>query len=120
MGIVEVSEIRVRAFHGCIDEEALVGGEFTVNVKVHAPFLKAAQTDDLNEAIDYVVITDIVKQEMQIRAKLIEVVVFRIIKAIQNRYSIATEVEVQLIKHRAPIQSDVKNVSVYLSSKDLS
>lgn len=120
MGIVEVSGIRVRAFHGCINEEAIVGGEFSINVKVHAPFLKAALTDDLNEAIDYVVLTDIVKAEMQIRAKLIEVVALRIVKSIQTRYPIATEVEVKLIKHRAPIQSDVKNVSVYLSSKDLS
>ena len=120
MGVVEVNGIKVRAFHGCINEEALVGGEFSINVRVHAPFSIAAQTDDLNEAIDYVVITDIVKNEMAIRAKLIEVVAMRIIKSIQNRYSIATEVEVQLIKHRAPIQSDVKNVSVYLSSKDLS
>lgn len=120
MGIVEVNDIRVRAFHGCIDEEALVGGEFSVNVKVHAPFAKAALTDDLNQAIDYVVITDIVKKQMSIRAKLIEVVVMRIVKSIQTRYSIATEVEVKLVKHRAPIESDVKNVSVYLSSKDLS
>lgn len=120
MGIVEVNGIRIRAFHGCIDEEALVGGEFSVNVKVHAPFAKAAATDDLNEAIDYVVITEIVKKEMAIRAKLIEVVVMRIVKSIQKRYLFATEVEVQLIKHRAPIQSDVKQVSVYLSSKDLS
>ena len=73
----------------------------------------------MNEAIDYVVITDIVKAEMAIRAKLIEVVVMRIVKAIQKRYSFATEVEAQLIKHRAPIESDVKEVSVYLSSKDL-
>ncbi|MFT5878686.1 MAG: dihydroneopterin aldolase [Dokdonia sp.] len=120
MGIVEVNDIRLRAFHGCIEEEAMVGGEFSIHVKVHAPFAKAAQTDDLNEAIDYVVITEIVKKEMTIRAKLIEVVAMRIVKSIQKRYSTTTEVEVKLIKHRAPIQSDVKNVSVYLSSKDLS
>ncbi len=120
MGIVEVSGIRVRAFHGCIEEEALVGGDFSINVKVHAPFAKAAETDDLMEAIDYVVVTEIVKTQMAIRAKLIEVVAMKIIKAIQNRYSHASEVEVKLIKHRAPIQSDVNHVSVYLSSKDLS
>jgi dihydroneopterin aldolase len=119
MGVVEVSGIAVRAFHGCIDEEALVGGEFTVNARVHAPFKKAALTDDLNEAIDYVVVTEIVKQEMAIRAKLIEVLAMRIINAIQKRYPQSTEVEVTVIKHRAPIQSDVKSVSVYLSSKDL-
>ena len=29
MGVVEVNGIIVIAFHGCIDEEALVGGDFT-------------------------------------------------------------------------------------------
>lgn len=119
MGVVEVNGISIHAFHGCIDEEAIVGGEFTVNVRVHAPFLHAALTDDLHEAIDYVVVAEIVKEEMKIRAKLIEAVALRIIKSILNRFKIATEVEVTLIKHRAPIQLDVKNVSVYLSSKDL-
>lgn len=120
MGVVEVTGISLRAYHGCIEEEALVGGDFTINVRVHAPFAIAAHTDDLNHAIDYVVITDVVKQEMAVRAKLIEVVAMRIIKAIQVQYSIATEIEVTLIKHRAPIESDVKSVSVYLNSKDLS
>lgn len=120
MGVVEVSGIKVRAFHGCIAEEALVGGEFSIDVRVHAPFKIAASTDDLNEAIDYVLVTDIVKEEMAIPAKLIEVVVMRIVKSIQKKFTIATEVEVRLIKHRAPIESDVKSVSVYLSSKDLS
>ncbi len=119
MGVVEVSGISVRAFHGCIDEEALVGGDFTVNVRVHTPFAIAAATDDLNEAVDYVVITDIVKREMAIRAKLIEVVVMRIVKAIQARFPKAIEVEATVIKHRAPIEMDVKSVSVYLNSKDL-
>ena len=120
MGVVEVTGIKVRAFHGCIEEEALVGGDFSVDVKVHAPFKIAAETDDLNEAIDYVLVTDIVKEEMAIPAKLIEVVVMRIVKSIQIKFSIATEVEVRLIKHRAPIEVDVKSVSVYLNSKDLS
>ena len=61
---------------------------------------------------------EIVKKQMAIRAKLIEVVNMRIIKAIQLRFPIATEVEVKLIKHRAPIESEVKSVSVYLNSKD--
>lgn len=120
MGIVSVNGISVRAFHGCIDEEGIIGGQFSVNVKVHAPFMKAATTDDLNYAIDYVVITDIVKAEMKIRSKLIETVAVRIIKNILSTYNFATEVEVEIVKHRAPIQSNVKQVSVYLNSKDLS
>lgn len=119
MGIVAVNGIRLRGYHGCIDEESLVGGDFTVTLKVHAPFAKAAETDELKHAIDYVVLTHIVKKQMSIRAKLIEVVAMNIIKAIHNHYSIVTEVEVNVIKHRAPIQSDVNSVSVYLSSKDL-
>ncbi|UTW68027.1 dihydroneopterin aldolase [bacterium SCSIO 12643] len=119
MGVVEVKGISVRAFHGCIDEEALVGGDFSIDVRVHAPFTEAATTDDLNKAIDYVVITDLVKKEMAIRSKLIETVALRIIRSIQSFYNFADEIEVTVIKHRAPIESDVKSVSVYLNSKEI-
>lgn len=120
MGIVTVKGISVRAFHGCIDEEALVGGDFSIDVNVHAPFSKAAESDDLTKAIDYVVITELVKIEMAIRSKLIETVAMRIIRSIQTHYDFATEIDVTVTKHRAPIESDVKSVSVYLNSKDMS
>lgn len=119
MGVVSVKGIKVRAFHGCIDEEALVGGEFTVNVNVSAPFEPAYTTDNLEKAIDYVAISEIVINEMAIRSKLIETVAHRIIIAIEKLYHWASEVDVTIIKHRAPIEKDVAEVSVYLNSKDL-
>lgn len=119
MGIVSVQGIKVRAFHGCIDEEALVGGEFTINVNVTAPFKAAYTTDKLENAIDYVAISEIVIKEMAIREKLIETVAYRIIIAIEKVYTWASEIDVTIIKHRAPIEKDVASVSVYLNSKDL-
>jgi dihydroneopterin aldolase len=119
MGKVNINGITMRAFHGCIDEEAKIGGDFTVNITVTAPFAKAYASDDLNEAIDYVTISEIVLTQMAIRSKLIETVAYRIIQQIQKVYPWNTEIEVTIIKHRAPIQKDVSNVSVYLSSKDL-
>lgn len=119
MGVVSVKGIKVRAFHGCIDEEALVGGEFTVNVNVTAPFKLAYTNDNLEEAIDYVAISEIVIKEMAVRAKLIETVAYRILTATRKLYPWSTEIDITIIKHRAPIEKDVAEVSVYLNSKDL-
>lgn len=120
MGIVSVNGIRMRAFHGCIAEEGIIGGDFSVDVKVHAPFLQAVENDDIKHAINYVEVTKIVKQEFKIRERLIETVAYRLIKSLQAHFTHATEVEITVTKYRAPIESDVQNVSVYLNTKDMS
>ena len=114
MHIVEVNGIKVYAFHGCIDEEGLTGGNFTVDVKVWTDFKEAIATDNLIHAVDYVKIAEIVTHEMKIRAKLIEVVAHRIIKSIKNEFSTSKKVYVKITKHRAPIQLDVEEVAVIM------
>lgn len=34
MGLIEVNGIRVFAYHGCLDEEARIGGHYLVDVHV--------------------------------------------------------------------------------------
>ncbi|MGY8911315.1 MAG: dihydroneopterin aldolase, partial [Flavobacteriales bacterium] len=36
MGIIKVKNIKLYAFHGCLDEEAKIGSEYRVDVKVKA------------------------------------------------------------------------------------
>lgn len=114
MHIVEVNGIKVYAFHGCIDEEGDTGGNFTIDIKVWTDFTKAIETDDLNHAVDYVKIAEIVTEQMKIRSKLIEVVAHRIITEIKSQFQIAEKVAVKIMKQRAPIQLDVEEVAVII------
>jgi dihydroneopterin aldolase len=72
MGIIKVNNIKLYAFHGCLDEEAKIGSAYRVDVSVKADLKKSAKTDDLADTVDYVHLNTIVKEEMEIRRDLIE------------------------------------------------
>ncbi|MGJ8660267.1 dihydroneopterin aldolase [Cellulophaga fucicola] len=112
MGKITVSNIKTYAYHGCLQEEALIGSDYLVNVTVYADLKKASVSDDLEDTVDYVHINHIVKQEMAIRSKLLEHVAKRIIDRIFSELSIVNESEVTVSKLNPPIGGDVEMVSI--------
>src|SRR3972149_6014236 len=84
MGKIEVSGIQLYAYHGCMEEEAKSGGQYSVDVIVNADLLPGASSDELSDTVDYVAIFTIVKEEMGIRSKLIETVACRIADRLQK------------------------------------
>ncbi|MCL5247276.1 dihydroneopterin aldolase [Cellulophaga sp. 20_2_10] len=112
MGKITVSNIKTYAYHGCLQEEALIGSDYLVNVTVHADLKKASVSDDLEDTVNYVHINHIVKQEMAIRSKLLEHVAKRIIDRIFSELSIVNKSEVTVSKLNPPIGGDVEMVSI--------
>jgi dihydroneopterin aldolase len=114
MDIVNVRGIRLRANHGCLEEEAIIGGDYIVNVQLHGDFKTAAQSDNLTDAADYVTVCDIVKTEMKIRSKLIEHVAERIANSLKEALPIVTRLSVEVIKKNPPVGGEVDEVSVVI------
>lgn len=114
MGIVSIHDLRVYGYHGCLSEEAVIGTQFRFDIDVENDFTKAAATDDLKHAVDYVVITKIVKDEMAIRQNLIETVVNRIVTRIRKTYPDSGKIKVRLYKMNPPANGDIQSVSVCL------
>lgn len=115
MGIIHINGIRIRAYHGCLDEEAVIGGDYIVNAELHCDLRKAAASDDLNDTIDYVAVYNIVKEEMAIRSKLIEQVAKRIIDRMKKDFPALEGGSVTVVKLRPPMNGDVEQVSVTLA-----
>lgn len=112
MGIIKVSEINFYAYHGCMPEERVIGGNYVVDINIKTDFELAAATDDLSKTVDYVEVYEIVKREMAIPSKLIEHVAKRICDELLKGISRIEEVEVKLTKINPPIKGDVSSVSV--------
>ena len=55
MGKVILNDIRVYAFHGCMEEEERIGSDYIVNLEVETDMQKPAESDLLEDAVDYVV-----------------------------------------------------------------
>lgn len=112
MNIVSLHNLRVYAYHGCLPEEAVVGCNYSIDIDIFTDFTEAAIADDLKKTIDYVIIAQIVKKEMAIRAKLIENVALRIINKIKQTYPQAEKVRLRLHKINPPANADIEAVSV--------
>ena len=111
MGLISVEGIRVFAYHGHLPEEAILGGHFIVNVWVEADTSQVEKSDDLNDTVDYVQITEIVTQQMSIRADMIEVPARRIADKILRLIKVQ-KVKVEVEKNRSPINVVFDRISV--------
>ena len=109
---INVVGINLYAYHGCLEEETKIGGNYVVDVSLKTKTSTALKTDKLNETIDYIDINLIVKEEMSIPSKLIEHVAQRILLRIKNELCSVEKTKVKITKLSPPINGNVKSVSV--------
>lgn len=115
MDRIEVEGIKLFGYHGCLDEEGKIGTDYRVNVTVWGDLSRPAQTDELQDTLDYVIINRIVKEEVAIRSKLIEHVANRILDRLLAEMPPTQKAEIKLSKLYPPINGDVESVSVVMS-----
>ena len=112
MGKIKLKDIKIYAYHGCLSEENLIGGEYLVNLSVFSNLKKSSLSDELKDTIDYVSLLDIVKKEMLSPSKLLENVVKRVIDKIFLIFPKINKVSLEVSKLNPPINGNVYSVSV--------
>ena len=112
MGSIKLKNIRIFAYHGCLDEEGRIGSDYRIDLKVSGDLANSAKTDNLSDTIDYVHLNRIVKEEMAIRSKLLETVAERILNRVLRELLLVQKVWVEVSKINPPIGGNVKMVSV--------
>jgi len=117
LGIIKVNNIKLYAFHGCLEEEAKIGSWYRVDVAVKADLKKSAKTDDLSDTVDYVHLNQIVKEEMAIRSKLLEEVAQRILNRFFKELKMIQKATVSVSKINPPIGGNVEEVVIILTKK---
>jgi len=117
MGLIEVKNIRLYAYHGCLDEEGKIGSEYRVDLAVKADLSKSAKTDTLSDTVDYVHLNKIVKEEMALRTKLLETVADKILDRILEDIPLVKKVTVEVSKLNPPIGGNVAMVTIKMSKK---
>ena len=110
MGKIILKDIGIYAYHGCLEEESQIGSLYELDVWVEGDFSNAEQSDSLNETVDYVVLSDLIRFQMLIRSKLIEHVANRIVTEIFQHWSIIMKVGLTIKKITPPMNTHVKSV----------
>jgi len=117
MGVIKLKNIRLYAYHGCLDEEGKIGSEYKVDLIVEADLSKSAKTDNLSDTVDYVHLNKIVREEMSVRTKLLETVADKILKRILTEISIVKKAIVEVSKLNPPIGGNVAMVTIKMEKK---
>ena len=112
MGKIYLKNIRLYAFHGCMDEEEKIGSDYIVNLVVKTNLDKSSKSDQLKDTVDYVALNAIVKEEMQQRAKLLEHVADRILNRIIEEHPSVKKAKVKVSTRNPPIGGNVEEVAV--------
>jgi dihydroneopterin aldolase len=112
MGVISVTGIRLYSNHGCLPQETIIGSDYIVDVEIETDLTASALSDDLSKTIDYVVVNQIVQQEMSLPSKLLETVALRIINRLTGLHSEIEYLAVSISKLNPPINGDVERVTI--------
>ena len=112
MGKIFLKNIRLYAYHGCMDEEEKIGSDYIVNLTVAADLERCSKSDRLLDTVDYVALHNIVKEEMKIRSKLLEHVAERILLRVMKEHASVKKAAVMVSKRNPPIGGNVEEVAV--------
>ena len=115
MSKISLENMEFHAYHGCLEHEILLGNTFIVNVSIELDTLLAGESDSLEHTLNYQLVYDVVKEQMEIQSKLIEHVGQRILDNIMFSFPQINALEVRLSKLNPPLGAKVERVSIELS-----
>jgi dihydroneopterin aldolase len=114
---IRLSDMRFYAYHGVMEQERQVGGEYLVTVSVDTDFSQAMESDDVADTVNYATLYDVVAREMRQPSQLLEHVAGRIAKSVLKAFPTVDSVSVSITKCTPPMGADCRGASVELRCK---
>ncbi|MDR1551879.1 MAG: dihydroneopterin aldolase [Prevotellaceae bacterium] len=112
MHTIELENMEFFAHHGCFEEEQITGNKFIVNLKITAKESLSEITDNINDAVNYQTIYNIVGREMKQRSHLLENVCKRILDAVYQEIDNIETISVKISKVNPPMGGKIYCASV--------
>ena len=113
-GLLELKGMRFKAFHGCLPEERVHGGEYMVDFSVRLSLDRASESDALGDTLDYSCIYSLVRSEMEQPSNLIEHVAARIAASIRREFPALEPFTLKLTKLAPPVGGVCEGASITL------
>lgn len=114
-GVIEIENMEFFSYHGCFKEENIIGNTFLVTMRIETDMQVPAQTDNINDAVNYQLVYNLVKEQVLIPSNLLENVAFRILESVYDKMSGILSASVKVSKINPPMGGKIEKVSVTLS-----
>jgi dihydroneopterin aldolase len=118
MGKIVIEEMEFYAFHGHYQEEQIVGNRFLVDLEMEADLTEPADSDNLNDAVNYQQAYQIIKNEMRrTKSNLLENIGKRILDALYAEMEGIEKATIRIRKLNPPMGGPIKSVGIKMSRK---
>nr|WP_319401220.1 dihydroneopterin aldolase [uncultured Carboxylicivirga sp.] len=114
VGLIELEEMEFYAYHGCYEQEQVVGNRFLVNIAIKTDCTKASESDNINDALNYVSVYNLTKEQIMQNSHLLEHLTKRIIETIKSQFPQIITLRVKVSKMNPPMGGQMKCVSLTL------
>lgn len=116
MGKIVIEEMEFYAFHGHYKEEQIVGNRFLVDLEMETNLEPAADSDQLEDAVNYQQAYILIKQEMRRKkSNLLENIAKRILDALFSEMEGIQKATISIRKMHPPMGGPIKSVGVSMS-----
>lgn len=113
---IELSNIRLYAFHGVLPQENIVGAWYIVDLTATVDSTESISNDNLDSTVNYAEIYEAVRQEMKIDSKLLEHVCGRILSKLFECFPSISDIEISLKKETPPLGGDSLSSAVRIKA----
>lgn len=116
MDEIRIDRLKIYANHGVYDFEKRDGQYFYVTVSMKADLKRVGATDNLNDTVNYAEAADLIKKVFtEASCDTIEAAAEAVIEALLDKYEIVKSVTVKVSKPDAPVELEIKDLSVTLT-----
>ena len=111
---IQLHDLRFYAYHGVMEQERRVGGEYLVSLSVEADLSGAVASDAVADTVNYAALYEVVAHEMAQPSQLLEHVAGRIGRRVLEAFPLVDAVSIRITKCNPPMGADCKGASVEL------
>lgn len=116
MGKIIIEEMEFYAFHGHYEEEQIVGNRFLVDLEIETNLDPAAESDQLEDAVNYQQAYILIKKEMRRKkSNLLENIASRILDALFEEMEGIEKATLRMRKMHPPMGGPIRSVGVSMS-----
>lgn len=117
MGLIRIEQMEFYSYHGCFEEERIVGNRFIVDLEMWTDMDRACETDRIGDALNYQTAYDLIKSEMKTKSYLLEHIACRILDALFRNFPQLEKATVKVSKMNPPMGGKIGSVSVELGRR---
>ncbi len=112
IGTIEINNLRLRAYHGVLEQERSAGNIFDVTMHLRYPIADATENDDIASTLNYAEAVEVAKKVMEQPSQLLEHVAGRLRNALVSHFPMIEGGMIRIAKLTPPINAQMQSVAV--------